>query len=546
MVDSAAALDRGRETYETEAWSEACEQLEAADRCSPLGAGDLERLATSLYMLGREERYLEALERAYQTHLEEGEQLGAVRAAFWIGVNLARSGQVGPAGGWLGRAGHLLDKHPEESVERGYLLLPTVFEREAKGDLGGAADAAGEAAAIGERFADSDLYALAAHERGHMLIRDGRIRDGVELLDESMVAVSAGELSPIVSGIVYCGVILACRDAQEVRRAKEWTAALSAWCERQPDLVAFTGRCLTHRAELMQLDGAWTDALEAADRARQRCLEGENQEAAGEACYRQGEVHRMMGEHGAAERAYREASDHGREPQPGLARLRLAQGNTGAAEAAIRRVATETKEPAARAGLLPAYVEIMLAVEDLEEARRACRELDSIAAESEAEALTASAAHARGAVELAGGDPASALVPLRKAANTWWGLQAPYEAARARELIGRACRALGDEDTAILEQEAARAAYRDLGASADLARLDGPSGAGGDGPSVVLTSRELEVLRHVACGETNKAIATSLFVSERTIDRHVSNILAKLGVPSRAAATAYAYEHDLL
>ncbi|MCB0877232.1 MAG: helix-turn-helix transcriptional regulator, partial [Solirubrobacterales bacterium] len=327
MVDPAAALERGRETYESQAWAEACEQLQAADRCSPLDAGDLERLSTSLYMAGREEEYLEVLERVYHAHLQEEEELGAVRAAFWIGVNLARGGQIGPAGGWLGRAARLLDRRQEDSVERGYLLLPTVFEREARGDLDGAAEAAAEAAAIGERFADDDLYALAAHERGHLLIRSGRISDGIELLDESMVAVSAGELSPIVSGIVYCGVILACRDAQEVRRAKEWTAALSAWCEQQPDLVAFTGRCLIHRAELMQLDGAWTDALEAADRARDRCLAGENRGAAGEACYRQGEVHRVMGEHTSAEQAYREASGHGREPQPGLALLRLAQGN---------------------------------------------------------------------------------------------------------------------------------------------------------------------------------------------------------------------------
>ena len=545
MVDPAAALVRGRETYASQVWGEACEQLKAADRSSPLGADDLERLATCLYMLGREAEHLEVLERAYQVYLDNGDELAAVRAAFWIGVDLARGGQMGPASGWLGRARRVLDKRPEDSVERGYLLLPAVFEREAKGDLDGAAEAADEAAAIGERFGDGDLFALAAHERGHLLIRSGRMSEGIELLDESMVAVKAGELSPIVSGIVYCGVILACRDADEVRRAKEWTAALSAWCERQADLVAFTGRCLIHRAELMQLDGAWTEALEEAERARERCLEGENPGAAGEACYRRGEVHRMMGEHAAAEQAYREASDHGREPQPGLALLRLAEGNTGAAEAAIRRVAIESSEVASRAELLPAYVEIMLAVDDLEEARSACGELESIAAGSEAEALTARAAHARGAVELGGEDPAAALVPLRHAVDVWRGLHVPYEAARARELIGRACRALGDEDTATLELDAARAAYLELGASADLTCLDGVSG-GGDGKAHGLTSRELEVLRHVAGGETNKAIAADLVVSERTIDRHVSNILAKLGVSSRAAATAYAYEHDLL
>jgi ATP/maltotriose-dependent transcriptional regulator MalT len=295
----------------------------------------------------------------------------------------------------------------------------------------------------------------------------------------------------------------------------------------------------------MQLDGAWSEALEEAERARQRALEGENPGAAGEACYRQGEIHRMMGEHGNAERAYRQASGQGREPQPGLALLWLAKGDIDAAEAAIRRVATETSEPAARAELLPAYVEIMVAVEDLEEARRGCGELESIAEGSEGEALTAHAGHARGVVELAAEDPAAALSPLRNALDAWREVHAPYEVARARELIGRACRALGDEDTARLERDAARAAYRELGASTDLARLDGPGGSP-DGRNHGLTSRELEVLRHVAAGETNKAIAAELVVSDRTIDRHVSNILAKLRVSSRAAATAYAYEHDIL
>ncbi len=546
MVDPAAALDRGRETYASQIWGEACEQLEAADRAADLGAGDLERLATCLYMLGRERGYLKTLERAYRAHLDEGHELAAVRAAFWIGVGLARCNQAGQAGGWLGRAGRLLDKRAEDSVERGYLLLPSAFERIAKGDLEGAAEAADAAAAIAERFGDDDLFALATHEHGHLLIRSGRIDEGVGLLDEAMVAVSAGELSPIVSGIVYCGVILACRDAQEVRRAKEWTAALSAWCERQPDLVAFTGRCLVHRAELLQLDGAWKEALEEAERARERCLEGENLDAAGEACYRRAEIHRAMGEHAAAGRAYREASEHGREPQPGLALLRLAEGNTDAAQAAIRRVATEASDIVARAQLLPAYVEIMLAGHRLEEARRACGELESIAAGREAEALTAQAAQSRGAVELAGEDPAAALVPLRRAVDAWRGLHAPYEMAHARELIGRACRALGDEDTATLELDAARAAYRALGAAADLARLDELGAAAAEARARGLTRRELEVLRHLAAGETNGAIAVALVVSERTIDRHVSNIFAKLGVSSRTAATAYAYEHDLL
>ena len=541
-----AELERGREAYSAEAWSDAYEALSAADESDPLGAGDLELLASSAYMLGRENEYLALLERAHRAYLHAGDPLPALRCAFWIAVTLATRGDVGRASGWLGRAQRLLDEQGDaDRVERGYLLLPVVFEQEASGDLDGAAATASEAAAIGDRFGDPDLFALAAHEHGHILIRRGRVKEGLRLLDETMVAVTAGEIAPIVSGIVYCGVILACRDAYEVGRAQEWTAILSGWCERQPDLVAFTGRCLVHRAEIMQLQGAWSDALEEARRAAERCLRGENPAAAGEACYRQGEVHRMLGNFGAAEDAYREASGRGREPQPGLALLRLAEGEAAAREAAIRRVLTETVEPGKRAAFLPAYVEIMLAVDDIGAARGASRELEALAEGHEEIALGAMAAQAQGAVELAEGDAPAALASLRHAGNVWQRLGAPYDAARVRELVGLTCRALHDEDTAAMELEAARAAYAELGAMPDLARLDSFTGAARGGTHG-LTERELEVLRHLATGETNKAIAADLVLSERTVDRHVSNIFVKLGVSSRAAATSYAYKHELL
>ena len=326
VADAIGELERGRDLYASEAWGDAYEALSAADRLDPLGADDLELLATSAYMIGREEDYRSLLERAHRAHLAAGRELAALRCAFWVGVTLARRGEMGRAGGWLGRAQRLLDRQEGDCVERGYLLVPAVFEQEAGGDWEGAAATAGEAGAIAERFGDSDLFALAAHERGHILILNGHLKAGLGLLDEAMVAVTAGELSPIVSGIVYCGVILACQDAHEVRRAREWTSALTRWCERQPDLVAFTGRCLVHRAEILQLQGAWPEALQEARRAGERCRQAENAAAAGEACYREGEIHRLLGNLVAAEQAYREASRHGREPQPGLPLLRLAQG----------------------------------------------------------------------------------------------------------------------------------------------------------------------------------------------------------------------------
>ena len=539
-------LEQGREAYARRAWRDAYESLSDADQAAPLGAEDLELLATSAYMVGHDTEYLSYLERAHHAYADAGEALRAVRCAFWVGINLARRGEMGQASGWLGRSQRLLDREEHDCVEHGYMLLPAMFQHEATGDHDAAVATAAKAAQIGERFDDADLFALAVHSQGQLLVTQGRVEAGLGLLDEAMVAVTAGELSPIVGGLVYCGVILGCQEAYEVRRAREWTAALTRWCEEQPDMVAFTGTCLVHRAEILQLHGAWPDALEEARRAGERCVEAENQAGAAEAVYRQADVHRLRGDFGAAEEAYREASRGGREPQPGLALLRLAQGDIDAAATAIRRVAGETTERPKRASLLPAYVEIMLGAGDVEEARGACRELEEIAAGYESDLLTAMTAQARGAVDLASGDAPAALVALRHASRVWRELEAPYEGARARVLVGLACRAVGDDDAAEMELDAARGVFSELGAAPDLARIQSHSPSAPPGDAHGLTQRELQVLRMVAAGETNKAIAAELVLSERTVDRHVSNIFAKLGVSSRAAATAFAYEHQLL
>jgi DNA-binding NarL/FixJ family response regulator len=307
-------------------------------------------------------------------------------------------------------------------------------------------------------------------------------------------------------------------------------------------MVAFTGRCLIHRAEIMQWQGEWTEALAEARRAAERSLEGENRWAAGEACYRQGEIHRLRGELAAAESAYRAASEHGYEPQPGLALLRLAQGDRGAAAGAIERLLGERPEPGERARLLPARVEIALAGEQLERAGEASAELERLARELGSEALAAQAAYAEGAVRLARGEPGEALAALRRAAQGWRELDAPSETARARALIARACAALGDEDAARLERDAARAAFAELDARPELARLE----TAGERPPAGLTGRELEVLRLVAAGRSNREIAAALTISEHTVARHLQNIFAKLGVSSRTAAGAFAFEHRLL
>jgi ATP/maltotriose-dependent transcriptional regulator MalT len=356
--------------------------------------------------------------------------------------------------------------------------------------------------------------------------------------------VTSGELSPIVAGILYCNTISVCRDAHELRRAREWTTALTAWCERQPEMVAHTGVCLVHRAEIMQLQGAWDEAL---DEAKRVDAEGVlNRHASTAALYVQGELHRLRGDFGAAEDAYRLSARQGGDAQPGLALLRLTQGKGDAALAAMRRVAGETHPPLSRARFLPAYVEIALAHGEIDEAANAADELTAIAEVQGSDALRAMSAHARGDVALARGELSDALSALRESLLRWLTLEAPYEAARTRVLLGRVCTELGDHDGAALELEAARAAFEELGARPDLDSLDSLRGSDASRETLGLSPRELEVLRRLVSGETNKAIAAALVLSERTVDRHVSNIYAKLGVSSRAAATARAYEQHLI
>lgn len=538
-------IERGRESYGRRAWADAYKSLSLADQAAPLDVQDLERLAISAYLTGRDDDYLRALERAHHAHLDARECARAVRCAFWLGLRLILRGEPSAGTGWLARARRLLEHEESDCVEQGYLLLPLVLQHIDAGDGEIAYADATSAADIGERFGEADLIAAARHLQGRILMRQGQVEKGLALLDEAMVAVTARELSPIVTGMIYCSVIDGCQEVYAPGPAREWTDALAQWCAEQPELV-FTGRCLVHRAEIMHLHGAWREAIKEARRASERLSQKGDQQAAAAALYEQAEVHRLRGEFAEAEAAYRSASQWGWEPQPGLALLRLAQGRKDAAGAAIRRVMSATTDPLRRTRLLPAYVEIMLAGGDIETARGACRELETIAGRFDAGVLGAIAAHARGAIALADGEAQAALAPLRRAFEAWQQVEAPYLAARVRVQIGLACRALGDHDGAGLELDAARAVFEKLGAAPDLGRVasltdDKPA----DRPHG-LTRRELQVLRLVAAGKTNKAIAGELFVSEKTVDRHVSNIFNKLDVPSRSAATAYAYEHKLL
>jgi DNA-binding CsgD family transcriptional regulator/tetratricopeptide (TPR) repeat protein len=539
-------LEQAREAFQRRVWGDAYDRLVAADRETPLPGEDLERLAVAAHLTGRVLESDGHWARAHRAFLAEGSPDRSARCAFWLGIGLMERGETAQGAGWLMRARRTLAERGGECAEVGYLLLPDALRLLGEGDLESAAAAFEQAASIGERFRDHDLVALARHGEGRALIRAGRSAEGVALLDEAMVAVTAGECSPIVAGDVYCGVLSGCHELFDWRRAQEWTAALTRWCGEQRDLVPYHGQCLLRRAELMQLHGRWSEALVEARFACERLADPPGQQGLGAAFYQVAELHRLRGEPAEAEEAYRQASLHGRRPQPGLALLRLLQGDVAAALGAIRVAAEEATERRTRPRMLAALVEIALAAGELQAARSAAEDLASAAKELGAPYLHAIARQSVGAVLLAHGRAADALAPLREAERLWRELEAPYEGARARVLAARACLELGDEAGAQLELDAAAAALQAAGAAGDLDRIARLRQAPAASAQPPLTPREVEVLRLVAAGLTNRRIADRLGISEKTVARHVSNLFVKLGLASRSAATAYAFRHGLV
>ena len=539
-----AELDRARELFEQRAWGDAYEVLRAVDVEAQLGAVDLERLAVASYLTGHDDDACDTWARAHRAHLQVDDGLAAVRCAFWIGCVLILTGQLAPAHGWFARTQHLLDSRQCVPVATGYLDMAAGLTMLFSGDPVAAYPRLEAAASAGLNHAEPDLAALSRLGCGQALIMMGRPGDGVAMLDEAMVAVSAGEVSPVATGLIYCAVIDACQGLFDLRRAREWTAALGDWCGTQPDLVPYRGQCLVHRAQLMRINGAWADAFAEAEQASQRLSEPLHP-ALGAALYEQAELYRLRGDDQLAGDAYRRASDSGHGVQPGLALLRLRQGRVGSAAAAIERTLAEPQFPAQRARLLAAHVEIQLAAGDAGAARAATNELAALTEQLGSPPMLAGLSNdAAGLVLRAERDSWAALRALRQAWSSWQEVDAPYEAARTRLRIGLVCRDVGDEETALMEFEAALQTFASLGAAPDVAAaealLQKARAPGG------LTSREVEVLALVATGSTNRAIAQQLVISEKTVARHVSNIFTKLGLSSRSAATAYAYEHNLV
>ncbi|MFI6003260.1 LuxR C-terminal-related transcriptional regulator [Streptomyces sp. NPDC051366] len=544
--DPAPAPDTRDQAHPRQAWGEEYAALSRADLHRPLDAEGLERLALAAHMTGRDRESADAWTRAHHAWLSAGEIPRAVRCAFWLGLDLVLSGEQARATGWMARGQRLLDTAGAPCVEEGYLLALEGLRSYFAGDFVLSRAVSEQALTIAARYADADLQNFSMVSVGECLIELREERAGIRLLDEAMVAVTAGEVSPIVSGLAYCAVITACHEVFDLRRAREWTAEMSRWCASLHDQMPYRGVCLVHRVEVMRLHGDWADAMEEADRACRWLASVSHPVSADAAYYQLGELYRLRGEHDQAERAYREACRFGHSGQPGLALSLLAAGEAGAAERAIRTALDAAADRAARCRILPAYVEIMLGAGKVGEAGEAAAELAAAAAELDAPLLDAVSEAAKGAVALAAGDARGAQVALGHAVATFRELGAPYEAARARLQIGLACRERGDEVTARLETEAAEAVFRELGAAPDLVRAQELALKAPSGPASLLTPREREVLRHVAVGKTNRAVANDLFLSEKTVARHISNIFTKLGVSSRSAATAYAHQHGLV
>jgi ATP/maltotriose-dependent transcriptional regulator MalT len=541
-VVAQGVIDQARQATRDDRWAQAYYLLRDLD-VSTLDPEDVELFADAAWWSCRVEEEIALRQRAFAGFADAGRPRRAAYAAWLLSVRHGLRGDPTAASGWLKRAERQLAGEPE-CVEHGYLACSEAEQALGQGQFEQAEKLALRAVGLGQRFAAPELVALAVAWQGLCRLAGGDIAEGTRLLDEAMTSVTAGELDSHFTGWVYCFAIGMCMGVADLRRAGTWAQAAWEWASSLPDVTPYQGLCRVRQVEVMSLCGELGVAEAEARRACEEMLAFEPH-LAGEAFYVTGEILRRRGDLREAERAFAEARELGHDPQPGLARIRLAEGRVEVAAASLRTaLADPGRPPFQRAALLSSHVEVALARGDSALAWETCDELDRIATEVPSDALSAIAATARGRVRLAVGDAEAALGDLRWAAATCRALGLVCEAADARALVGLALRELGDKEGAAEELEAAQRTFERMGASADAARVSGLLGRV-DEPPAGLTERECEVLRLVAAGRTNREIAESLVISEHTVARHLGNIYTKLDVSSRTAAAAFAFAHDI-
>jgi DNA-binding NarL/FixJ family response regulator len=510
---------------------------------STLTPHDLEALADAAWWLSKTEESIAARQRAYTAFVSADDAEHAAAMAARLSIDHFIRGDPAVGAGWLMKARRHAEEVPE-GAGHGFLLIVEATVARYSGDLARAQDLVERAVELSRRFRDPDLMAMAIHTQGILLILVGDVDGGLPLLDEAMTSVVSGQLSPYFTGIVYCNVIGTCLEIADVRRADQWSEAARAWCESLPPESPFPGMCRVNRAEVARLRGAWSEAEAEATRASEELMNWDPMGAA-QAFYETGEIRRRVGNLAGAEECFARAREIGFDPQPGSALLRLAQGDPVAALSALRLSETAvTESRLQRARLLAALVDVAIVMPDLDAAAAAAEALSALTEDSPAPIFSAMAATAAGAVALGRGDAPAAVATLRRAGELWRDLRLPYEAARARVRYGLALRAAGDEADGELELRSAIAAFDRLGAVPDR---DATAALLADADPLPrgLTAREVEVLRLVAAGKSNREIAADLVISEHTVARHLQNMFGKLGVSSRSGATAFAFEHDL-
>jgi len=465
QVVEGSNLQKGREAIAKNAWRDAYRLLKEADRSEALSADDLAALAEAAWWTGRIEECIEARERAYATYLKGGDLPRAAMIALVLSHDYSGKLAHSISQGWFSRAERLLEKE-EEAPAHGYLAWMRTHAFMAVGDLDAALEQAELVLDLGTRFGDRDLLAYGLLQKGRVLVAKGLVKEGLSLLDEATVAAVSGELNPLASGIIYCLAITTTTQLADYERAAQWTEAAKRWCERQ-SISGFPGICRVHRAEIVRLRGGWAEAEQELRGALDE-LQSFNLEFVAEGLNEIGEIRLRMGDLAEAEEAFSQAHELGREPEPGLSMLRLAQGRVHSARVGIdRALDDDTIDDIRRSRLLPAQVEIALAAEDLETARAATERLESLVQTFGTPPLKAAALRARGEILQAQGDPGGAGQSFRRSWRLWTQSDLPYEAARTRMLLGVALSADGDDESGRREIQAARSAFERLGAVLD-------------------------------------------------------------------------------